>query len=73
MDKPKVSVLILSYNGKALLEDSVSSYLANDYENFDVVVVDNGSTDNTKEYVEQNFPKAKLVRLEKKQRLFWWF
>jgi GT2 family glycosyltransferase len=65
MDKPKVSVLILSYNGKALLEDSVSSYLANDYENFDVVVVDNGSTDNTKEYVEQNFPKAKLVRLEK--------
>ena len=65
MDKPKVSVLILSYNGKELLEDSVSSYLANDYENFDVVVIDNGSTDNTKEYVEQNFPKAKLIRLEK--------
>ena len=65
MDKPKVSVLILSYNGKELLEDSVSSYLANDYENFDVVVIDNGSTDNTNEYVEQDFPKAKLIRLEK--------
>ncbi len=65
MDSPKVSVLILSYNGKPLLEDSVSTYLANDYPNFDVVVIDNGSTDNTKEYVEENFPKAKLIRLEK--------
>jgi len=65
MEYPKVSVLILSYNGKHLLEDSVSSYLANEYPNFDVVVIDNGSTDNTKEYMEQNFPKAKLVRLEK--------
>ncbi len=65
MDKPKVSVLILSYNGKELLEDSVSSYLANDYGNFEVIIVDNGSDDNTKEYVERNFPEAKLIRLEK--------
>ncbi len=65
MESPKVSVLILSYNGKQLLEDSVSSYLANDYSNFDVVIIDNGSTDGTKEYVETNFPKAKVIRLEK--------
>lgn len=62
---PKVIVLILSYNGKNLLEDSVSTYLANDYPNLDVVVVDNGSSDGTKAYVEQNFPAAKVVRLEK--------
>ncbi len=61
---PKVIVLILSYNGKELLEDSVSTYLANDYPNFEVVVVDNGSSDGTKEYVEQHFPAAKVVRLE---------
>jgi GT2 family glycosyltransferase len=65
MNHPKVSVLILSYNGKYLLEDSISSYLANDYENFDVVIIDNGSSDGTKEYVETNFPQAKLIRLEK--------
>lgn len=65
MDKPKVTVLILSFNGKYLLEDSVSTYLANDYENFDVVIIDNGSDDGTKEYVENNFPTAKVIRLEK--------
>ncbi len=61
---PKVIVLILSYNGKSLLEDSVSSYLANDYSNFEVVVVDNGSTDGSREYVESNFRAAKVLRTE---------
>ena len=61
---PKVMVLILSYNGKPLLEDSVSTYLSNDYPNFEVVVIDNGSSDGTQEYVEEKFPDAKLIRLE---------
>ena len=59
---PKVIVLILSYNGKHLLEDSVLSYLANDYENFEVAVIDNGSTDNTKKYVETNWGNVKVLR-----------
>jgi GT2 family glycosyltransferase len=62
---PKVIVLILSYNGKHLLEDSISSYLKNDYQNFSVCVVDNGSDDNTKEYVNQKYPEVHLLRLEK--------
>ena len=62
---PKVIVLILSYNGKELLKDSVSSYLSNDYLNFEVIVIDNGSIDNSKEYIENEFPKAKVIRIEK--------
>lgn len=61
---PYIIVLILSYNGKHLLKDSVSSYLNNEYSNFNVLVIDNGSTDGTKEYVEKNFPKASVIRLE---------
>ncbi|OQY05503.1 MAG: glycosyl transferase family 2 [Bacteroidetes bacterium 4572_117] len=61
---PKVTVLILSYNGKELLKDSVSSYLANDYPNFEVAVIDNGSVDGTKEFVEKEFPQAKVVRID---------
>lgn len=64
MDYPKVIVLILSYNGKQLLEEAVPSYLANDYPNFEVVVIDNGSMDGTVEYVKINFPRAKVIRLE---------
>jgi len=62
---PRVFVLILSYNGKHLLEDSLSSYLENDYPNFEVVVIDNGSTDRTIRYAEKFFPKAKVIRIEK--------
>lgn len=61
----KIIVLILSYNGKHLLNESISSYLANDYPNFEVVVIDNGSTDGTKEWVEQNFPFVVVLRTEK--------
>ncbi|MFZ2339159.1 MAG: glycosyltransferase family 2 protein [Bacteroidales bacterium] len=65
MSNPLVIVLILSYNGKQLLEDSISSYLANDYPNFKVVVIDNGSIDGTKEWVEQTFPGIFVLRTEK--------
>jgi hypothetical protein len=61
---PKVVVLILSYDGKYLLEDALSSYLSNDYPDYEVVVIDNGSSDGTKAYVEENFPAARVIRLE---------
>lgn len=64
MTKPKVIVLILSFNGKHLLEESVSSYLANDYDNFEVWIIDNGSSDKTKDYIENKFPLAKVIRIE---------
>lgn len=64
---PKVVVLILSYNGKHLLEDSVSSYLKNDYQNFEVVVIDNGSNDGTVNYLQQNFPSVTCLKLDKNQ------
>jgi GT2 family glycosyltransferase len=50
-----VIVLILNFNGKYLLEDSISSYLANDYDNFEVVVIDNGSKDGSQQWVEENY------------------
>ncbi len=64
---PYIIVLILSYNGKHFLKDSVSSYLKNDYPNFDVVVIENGSTDGTNEYVSEYFPDASVLRLEENQ------
>jgi len=65
LEYPKVKVLILSYNGKDLLDDSISSYLANTYSNFEIIVIDNGSIDGTYEYVARNFPEVKIIRIEK--------
>jgi len=60
-----VKVLILSYNGKHLLDESIDSYLNNKYENFDVIVIDNGSTDGTKEWVESKWKNVKVIRTDK--------
>ena len=65
MKYPKVIVLILSYNGKHLLEEAISSYLANDYPNFEIAVIDNGSKDGTLEFVNKKFSNVKVVRTEK--------
>ena len=61
-ENPFVIVLVLSYNGKHLLDESLTSYLENDYSDFSIVVIDNGSTDGTKEYVEKKYPQVEVLR-----------
>lgn len=65
MQTPKVYVLLLNWNGKELMEDSITSYLKNDYPNFEVVMIDNGSTDDSVEYVKKNFPEVIILQNEK--------
>lgn len=60
---PKVIVLILSYNGRDLLSEAISSYHANEYDNFDIVVIDNGSDDETQLFVQNNYPYVEVLRL----------
>lgn len=59
---PKVSVIIVNYNGLAHLEACLTSVFAQAYPNFQVIVVDNGSTDGSAEFVEHHFPEVKVVR-----------
>jgi len=58
---PKVFVITLNWNGKQWLEDCLSSVLAMDYSNFEVVMVDNGSTDGSVDLVRQRFPAVHVV------------
>lgn len=51
-DKPMVEVVTLNWNGAAFLQECVDSILASDYENFKVIMVDNGSTDNSLELLQ---------------------
>ncbi len=53
MRQPSVSVIIPSYNHAAYVGECVASVLAQDYENLEVLVVDDGSTDETRSVVEQ--------------------
>lgn len=44
MNKPRVSVIVLNWNGKRFLEKCSGSLLNQDYFNFEVLLVDNGYT-----------------------------
>ena len=63
MSKPLVSVIIPTFNRGYCLEESVRSVLQQSFTDFELIVVDDGSTDNTLE-VEAQFPAVKLLRLE---------
>jgi biofilm PGA synthesis N-glycosyltransferase PgaC len=46
---PPVSVIVPAYNEGILLEDTVQSLLSMDYPEYEIILVDDGSTDNTRE------------------------
>ena len=63
MSLPKVSIIIVNYNGKIFLEKCLESVFKIDYDNFEVIVVDNNSTDKTIEFVTDNYPSIILLKL----------
>jgi GT2 family glycosyltransferase len=60
MPYPLVSLIVLNWNGKALLEECLKSLLKTNYDNLETIVVDNGSTDGSVEMVG-NFPNVRLI------------
>lgn len=59
---PKVSVVIIHWNRKKLLENFLPSVTASTYPNLEVVLADNASDDGSVEYVQTNFPQVKIVQ-----------
>ena len=64
MPLPKISVIIVNYNGKKLLEKCLESLFKIDYNNFEVILVDNNSTDGSMEFVTKNYPKIIVIKLD---------
>jgi glycosyltransferase involved in cell wall biosynthesis len=59
---PKVSVIIPTYNRADLLSRAIKSVIAQTYTNWELLVVDDGSTDNTKEVVKEFIKKDKRIK-----------
>jgi GT2 family glycosyltransferase len=59
-----IKILILNWNGKHLLKPCLDSVSAIDYPNYSVMVIDNGSTDNSVKMVNENFPKVDILELK---------
>lgn len=56
-----ISVVVLNYNGQRYLDDCLSSLAAQTFRDFEVIVVDNASTDGSVEHIRANFPWVRQV------------
>jgi len=59
---PKVSIIIPTYNRANLLPRSIKSILNQTFKDFELIIVDDGSTDNTKEVVEEFQKKDSRIK-----------
>jgi glycosyltransferase involved in cell wall biosynthesis len=66
--KPKISAIMPVYNGQKYIAHAIESVLAQTYKNFEIIIVNDGSTDNSfekiKPYLSQ--PNIKYIEQENK-------
>jgi GT2 family glycosyltransferase len=60
---PTVSVIIVNWNGKHLLTECIESLRTQTFRDFEIVLVDNGSSDGSAEFVKMQYPEVRLIIL----------
>src|SRR3989338_5863573 len=65
MKEPKVSIVIVNYNGRDLTLNLLKSISRLTYKHYEIIIVDNASTDGTQEIIKKNFKNVKLVENSK--------
>lgn len=63
-EKSLISVIIINYNGREFLESCFSSVLKTNYGKFEVIFVDNASTDDSVRYILENFVDERIVKIQ---------
>lgn len=60
----KVSIVIPNYNGKNFMEPCMKALERQTMQDFEVIVVDNASTDGSIEFIEKKYPNIRLLKME---------
>ncbi|NKQ37208.1 MAG: glycosyltransferase family 2 protein [Chloroflexi bacterium] len=63
MPSPTASIIIPHMNGKDLLRDCLDALRRQTFSDFEVLIVDNGSTDGSQEFVRTHYPEAQVIEL----------
>jgi GT2 family glycosyltransferase len=64
VDRPSASVVVLNWNGRQHLDACLSSLCRQTYTDREIILLDNGSTDGSPDYVRSTFPDVEVVHLE---------
>ena len=57
----RVDLIILNWNGRRFLEPCLEAVLAQTYHDFQIWIVDNGSTDGSVAFIQTRYPQARLI------------
>jgi len=60
---PSVSIIVVNFNGKELLKPCLKSLLTTNYPNFEIIVVDNASTDGSVETIKKLFSSCPYIKI----------
>lgn len=61
MYNPKVNIIILNWNGKENTINCLEALKSTTYSNYEIIIVDNGSTDGSVQYFKENYSLIKLI------------
>ena len=61
----KASLVIPNFYGMAFLDECLRSLEEQSFSDFEIILVDNGSVDGSAEYVAENYPETRVIKLEK--------
>ncbi|MGI8784769.1 MAG: glycosyltransferase family 2 protein [Acidobacteriota bacterium] len=62
MKPPSLSIIIVNYNGRDFLPELFSSLDSQQWRDFEVLFVDNASTDGSSQWVGSNYPAARVIQ-----------
>lgn len=65
LNYPLISILILNWNRPQDTQKAIASAYKQTYPNFEIILVDNGSTDNSISLTKQNYPDIRIINLDK--------
>ncbi len=68
MNNDLVSIIIATYNGGKYLESQLASIVDQTYQNIEIIILDDGSTDNTRNILTDHAAKHKNIQLHFNER-----
>ncbi len=66
---PKISVVIPCYNAQDFIAEAIESVLDQTYKPYEIIVIDDGSTDKSAEIIKKYVPPVKLIQQENRGRV----
>lgn len=64
-----ISIIVVNYNGKKWLQNFFDSFLVQTHKNYEIIFVDNASTDDSIEFIEENYKDLRIRTIKSDKNL----